>query len=160
MFTKLKKLRLITLALGFCALVAAMAIPCRAQVPTFASQTLFTGYTLGVLLNTNLTNSPMIIDCHKQATLAVSFTQSFGVTGTSNVVYNFHRSVDGVNFDTIDYPIAIAGTGTTPITVVTNIPVLGCGYIQLYSITNQHGTATTGFVTNMAVRYAVKISAP
>jgi hypothetical protein len=81
-------------------------------------------------------------------------------TGTSNIVYGFKRTVDGVSYETTELTIAVAGNGTTKVTVVTNLPLLGATGIQLTSMTNWHGTAGAGIATNVSVIGNFKTGAP
>jgi hypothetical protein len=132
-----------------------------AQTPTYASQTLTIPTTLSAGSTTNFydAGTSPVIDCRKQASVAVAFTFALANTGTNNVqILTWCRSVDGTKYDTnrmFTTAVAALTAGTTPVTLVTNLSSLNAGYIKLYSWQN----AETN-VTGAALSYAVKISSP
>ncbi len=125
------------------------------QSPTYGPQTLLSAWTVAATLNTNLPSKT--IDCRKQQNVTLQISQVYSNAGASNVVYTFHRSVDGSTFESTAFAtITVAGNGTTPVVTVTNLTVAGAGYLRLTSITNGH---TAAILTN-TISYGVKISSP
>lgn len=109
------------------------------------------------------TNYAAVIDCRKQAKVTVQITQTYDGAGTGACIYYFQRSVDGVNYDYTSatmngQAVGLAGTGNTPVTIQTNLDTLGCGYMRLAWVTN--ASAASVNLTNLTVKYAVKIQAP
>lgn len=110
--------------------------------------------TLATTVSTNLA-SPPVIDCTKQANVAILLSFNQSSASTSNVIYTFQSSINRSNWDTVQTRvITVASTGTTRRDCVTNITVNGVGYLRLVTIDN--GTALTT-MTNFGVQYAVKV---
>lgn len=143
----------------------ASALAVMAQVPIYAPQTLVNSTTIYTnVMGSTASNVNYTIDCRKQASVAVQISQVYDRAGTVATLYYFQRSLDNITWD---YPLAsmasdnvvgIAGTGNTPSVTVTNIPTYGCGYMRLAWITN--ASAASVNLTNLVVKYAVKISSP
>lgn len=132
-----------------------------AQTPTYAPQVLTIPATVPATTTTNLA-SPPTIDIRKQSTCFVQISCAQLSASTSNSLFRFQRSVDGITWDTNTFKdIQIGAAGSTVITINTNLAydgwASGAGYVRLYSIAN---TPSITIMTNLAAQYAVKISAP
>lgn len=130
-----------------------------AQAPTYAPQAL-SGIpaTLATTADTNFASMP-IIDVRKQQKVAVTFSFTQTSASTSNVLYGFKKSVDGVNIDNTspNWLITIPSQGATRVNYTTNLDVGGIGFLHLACISNT--TALTTW-TNRGITYGIKISAP
>lgn len=142
--------------IGVAALLATVSV--KAQVPTYASQTIATSpATLATTVVTNFA-SPPLIPCGKQQNVFMMFSFNQSGASTSNVVYTLTKSVDGIYFDT-NQPITVtvASQGTTRVNWSTNLAVAGVGYLRLDTMANTTALTT---MTNFGITYGVKISAP
>ena len=145
-------------------LIAAVALcySTQAQGPVFAPYILATFTNLA----STATNIGAVMDVRKQANVGIQWTAgsiSASTTDTNSIFITY--SMDGVTYTpnletTPGGPtgkrITIALNNTTPVTLTTNIPTLGCGYLKLSFGTN---SAATADVTNKVV-YAIKTQAP
>ena len=136
----------------------ALSFGARAQVPTYAPQVLVAG---GVVNAAVYSNFSAVIDCRKQASvgLMIDYTQ-MGTTNTATNSFIFLRGIDGLstNYETatnltVITDVARNGRGV----FFTNIPTWGCGYLLLTNI--YCGNPTTS-MTNINIKYGVKISSP
>lgn len=139
--------------LSIVALVALLLpVAAHAQTPIYGP------VTLGSFVNLAqaATNVGYVIDCRKQESVVLGFANLMSTSATDNQTIVFSRSIDGVNYGTTLYAIALAPTASTASLQLTNIHTLGAGYIKINYVTN---AAATGIATN-TLTYAVKISAP
>lgn len=125
-----------------------------AQVPTSASETVYTGSSCAA---TTTVTKNLVIDCSKQASVGVLISQKCSGASVSNMVYTFVRSVDGSTYDTIGTTVTVTGNGTNQKSVLTNLPSYGANYIKL---TTYAWDDPATYCTNMSMSYGVKISAP
>lgn len=103
-------------------------------------------------------NTPnAVIDVRGQDSVCVQITQTYDGAGTANMGYYFTRSVDGSTYSgaTGANYVTVAGTGNTPVTIVTNIPSFGAGFIKLAYVTNASAGSVTA--TNLSVKWAAKL---
>ena len=125
-----------------------------AQMPTSSSENLFTG---GSCAATTTVTKNLVIDCSKQAGVGVQITGKASGASVSNLVFTFTRSVDGSQYDTVGQTVTFVGNGATTKSILTNLPSYGANYIKL---TTYAWDDPATYVTNLSVKYAVKISAP
>lgn len=124
--------------------ICAFAFSAKAQVPTYAAQTL----TIPTVAAGQTSNSvAAVIDCRKQQNVAISWL----TTGT-NVSFNMSKSIDGSVWLTNAYTV-VGMSNAFP--TITNINVGGVGFLRVDSVTS---TGTT--IATNTVSYGVKISAP
>jgi len=136
----------------FAAISFAACSIARAQVPTYAPNTAFSGYMFDVG-TTNLA-TPIVIDVRKQGN--VRFMALIKGPTTATNVYFFGPSVDGVTYSTNapDTLIWSADTVSTLQTArTTNSATGGTGYLVLFQVN------CTQKNTN-SLSYGTKISAP
>ena len=145
--------KVFSIIIGLTVLVAASV---QAQTPTYSAQTLSSTATIA---SATATNIAAVIDCRKQNTVAVQIT-AYGDTGVAANNAVFLYSVDGVTYSPgtgAGQSKTVAFTPTTAgATVFTNLQTYGAGYLKLAYVTNDTGAA----VTNLSIKYGVKISAP
>lgn len=144
-------------ALAFC--IPAFAQ--RAREPVYVSQTIPNmPATVAAASSTNvgIAASPPVIDTRNQQQVAVEFAFTMSAAGASNVYYTFVPSVSGTYYNT-NRPQTLNGTcnGTSVGVISTNLQALGYGYWKIWSISNEHATAT---MTNTSSKYSLKINAP
>jgi hypothetical protein len=142
--------------LGLCAL--SFAAPAEAgQYDTFAGvASLFPGTTNDIVQANTLTNyatQPRIdVPRSEYVTLEASFKLVSG-SATTNIVFNFVRSLDGTTNETVTaFTWGVPANGTTRVQVMTNILVGAVPYIFLKGVTNGNDAA----LTNLQVRYGFK----
>lgn len=145
--------------------VAVMALTLMAfslQAQTYSAQTLPTSITYvsgaaGVLSNNVGT---AIITCNKQQNVAIQVGVHASAASTDTTTFWFASSVDGSKFNS-GYPrmipVVVANNGDNDVYATTNITVGGIGYLKLVSISN---AAATAVITNLGVKYSLKINAP
>jgi hypothetical protein len=143
--------------------VLALCLSTQAQQPIYAYQSLGTFTNIA----SQSTNISFVIDCRKQASVSLywlSGSSAATAAYETNAIY-IQKSLDGINYATIDdiNPSGLNGkkvvlqmNGTTPVSVVTNLPTWGCGYMKIAMGSN---AAASGTFTNM-LGYAIKISSP
>ncbi len=129
----------------------------QAQIPTTGVNVISSGSITNAAQSA--TNVAWVIDCSKQANVAITFRVMFGESGTTNSCNAFiTRSLDGTYYaDTgqlIAIPQAQAGSAST---VITNIPSQGAQFLKVSYLTNNAATAN---ITNIYASYLTKISAP
>jgi hypothetical protein len=151
--------------IGLAALALAFTVDLQAQVPTYAAQTLWsTNGAVGAGIPSATApaiNAVMDVRKQKDVTLQI-FTQGDTSVGTGSLVFTY--SVDGISYSasagtagTVSMVKTVLCTPTTAgATLVTNLNTFGCGYMKFLYYTNDTGAS----VTNMVVKYGVKISAP
>ncbi len=125
----------------------------NAQVPTDG----YEGFSASSCAATTTITRNFVIDVGKQAGVGVQITANASAASVSNLVFTFTRSVDNVQFDTVGQTVTWVGNGTNTKSILTNLPSFGARYIKLTTFA-WDDPAT--YVTNLSVRYAVKISAP
>lgn len=146
--------------LAFIGLAAiAASITASAQSPSYGAQTLWTTNGAGIPAATAVAGNA-VIDCRKQATVAVQITAQSDTSGAA-VGFCFVPSVDGSSYGSTTvagspFKLVSFTPGQAATTIVTNIDTSGAGYMKLLYITNTTGAACT----NISVKYAVKVSAP
>lgn len=150
--------KLLLSIIGLVALCASV----KAQVPTYASQTLGT-FTCAAATATNLwlaSSNGWTVDCRKQANVAVSFTGTNTLDNVGSAVVNliYQRSVDGSNYETNNGVWGVTMQGKNSCTVITNLPSQSAGYIRFLYATNAAGASTNLGIATLS--YGVKISAP
>lgn len=145
--------------LALIGLAALVSITAQAQSPTYQSQTLWTTNGAGIPAATAvLGNAVADVRYQKDVTLQIT---AYGNTGAAASTYVFVPSVDGTSYGSS----TLAGSqvkavsftpATTGTTMVTNISTAGVGYLKFLYVTNDTGAA----VTNISIKYGVKISSP
>jgi hypothetical protein len=135
----------------------------QAQTPVYSAQTLWsTNGAVGAGIPA--ATAPVInavIDCRRQAsiTLAITAQADTGVAAGNAV---FVYSIDGTSYSpstgtqTMVKTVAVTPLVASAVTVVTNLNTFGCGYMKFLYYTNDTGAS----VTNMVVKYGIKIQAP
>jgi hypothetical protein len=153
------------MVIGLLAILLACGVQVQAQTPVYAATTLVNSATTYTnIAGATATNFNYVLDVRKQAKVTLQISQVFDGAGTANCIYYFQRSVDGITYDFASAAeqgssvVTIAGTGNTPVVTTTNLDTGGCGYIRLAWITN--ASASTVNVTNLVIKYGVKIQAP
>lgn len=138
------------LTLASALLALAMVLPARAQ----QYQLLSLMTTNNVAAATANTATSAAIGLTKLNDVAVMLKFNVMASGNSNVVFTFSRSLAGnTNWGTAStIPITVAGNGTTPVVLITNLTLGAVGYLRLEGISN----ANTAAITNITVRYATK----
>ena len=114
-----------------------------------------------VIAANSTTNVALTMDVRRNETsVPIVITLTGGTAATTNeVTLTFYQGVDGTTFasgnafSTSKQTWLVYPNGATATTVSTNLPVNGCGYIQLYSVLNH---ASNSYLTNIVARYAVK----
>jgi hypothetical protein len=139
---------------AFCAGLLWLMDTGSAQIPTSASQALVTG---GSCAATTTVTRNLVMDVSKQANVGVQITANCSAASNSNLVFTLTRSVDGSQFDTVGQTVTWVGNGTNTKSILTNIPSYGANYIKL---TTYAWDDPATYVTNIAVSYGIKISAP
>lgn len=124
-----------------------------AQVPTDGVE----GFSSASCAATTTVTRNFVIDVGKQAGVGVQITANVSAASISNLVFTFYRSVDGSQYDTVGQTVTWIGNGTNTKSIVTNLPSYGARFIKL-STYAWDDPAT--YVTNLSVKYGVKISAP
>src|SRR5438477_5788840 len=120
-----------------------------AQMPTSASQDLFTG---GSCAATTTVTRNLVIDCSKQAAVGVQITGKASGASVSNLVFTFYRSVDGAQYDTVGQTVTFVGTGATTKSILTNLQSYGANYIKLATYA-WDDPAT--YITNLSISYGI-----
>lgn len=135
----------------------ALAFSASAQQLAYAAETLALP---SVIAANSTTNVALGMDVRRQSTVALAFTLTGGSAATTNAVtLTFYQGLDGTTyasgntFTTSAQTWVLYPNGTTATTVSTNLPVNGCGYIQLYSVLNH---ASNSYLTNCVLKYAIK----
>ena len=153
------------LALVLIGLATVLVSSVQAQTPIFSANTLYNSAAVWTnVAGTSATNFNLVMDVRKQAKVMVQLSQVYDGAGTANTVYYFQRSVDGTTYDfpstvmTGSTVVTVVGTGNTAVTTLTNLDTAGCGYIRLAWVTNASVVAVN--LTNLVVKYGLKISAP
>lgn len=104
------------------------------------------------------TNIGVVIDCRKQAKVALQLELMADASGAYTFTIPVQYSLDGTTFAGMaSSSIAISFNGVTKQTVVTNIDSQGAGYLKIPYLTN--ATAAIN-VTNIVASYGIKIQAP
>lgn len=152
------KIKNLILTVAATAVILAGAIGVQAQVPTYAPQTLWSTNGAGIPAATAVALNS-VIDARKQSSVALQIT-AYGDTGVAAGKLLLSYSVDGISFSPTIIPGQFSSIAVTPTTtgrtMFTNVPTWGCGYIRGEYYTNDTGAA----VTNLVIKYGVKISAP
>jgi len=141
------------------ALVSLSVPQSQAQVPTSGWQSFNWGVS-GVISNaaSSATNFNSVIDCGKQASVGVYLAAQFNQAGSTNTaVWFLTRSGDGVTYENTGQNVGLTQSGTSLVSIWTNIPSQGANYIKINYLTNNAATAN---ITNVSGGYAIKISAP
>lgn len=125
----------------------------QAQVPTDGVE----GFSAASCAATTTVTRNFVIDVGKQANVGVQITANVSAASVSNLVFTFQRSVDGSQYDTVGQTVTWVGNGTNTKSILTNLPSSGARYIKL---TTYAWDDPATYVTNLSVKYAVKISAP
>lgn len=123
---------------------------------TNGASTLLNGGTNTIAANsTNTYNSKVGLTKYDEVSLEISY--AYTGAGTGIQTFNFASSNDGTNRATAGqtYSFTLAGNGTTPVTLVTNIYVGASGYLFLTTGANTNATLIT---TNLLVRAVPKPS--
>lgn len=140
-------------------LIGALAIAAiSTQAQTYSAQNVGLGLT--AIAATGASNILATLDVRKQKDVAVQIDFKLSGSGTGNQTLVFERSVDGSTWTTLSADkssVVIAATSGTVSTTVTNLPTYGCGWIRLATWTNADASR---YVTNLTVKYAIKINAP
>lgn len=141
--------------IGIIGLTAVLALSVSAQTPLYSPQTLTSTATIA---SATATNIAAVMDVRKMKNVAVQIT-AYGDTGVAGNVAVFTYSVDGSTYSTANggFNKTVAFTPTTTgRTIITNLDTWGCGYMKLAYVTNDTGAS----VTNLVIKYGVKISVP
>lgn len=139
-----------------------LSVVAMAQSPIYGPQALspLTDGTnnVGYVVASTITNYTAKVDCGKFQQVTFQFTYAGDAAGGASDFYIVHykTSVDGVTFSSASTPIILPPIGVTNRTIVTNINSFGAGFIRI-GISNAAGTAN---ITNQAIQYAIKMSAP
>lgn len=148
------------LALTFAAVIGlAFAVPAHAADPAYGVVKIFVSTNTIPIPAQGATNlaTPRVIDVRKQAKVALQLYSIASAATTDNITFYIRSSVDGLTYSTAARTVALAMTGATALTTVTNLDTYGAGYLRLDAISNAAATAT---VDGCYVSYGVKISAP
>lgn len=130
-----------------------LALPASAQVVArYSPQTLGTF----ICQPQAATNVGYVIDCTLQKDALVGFINQMSTSATDNQTIAYSRSVDGINYGTTLFSVALAPTASAKSIQFTNLASNGGGFIKINWVTN---AAATGIATN-TLQYAVKIGAP
>jgi hypothetical protein len=124
-----------------------------AQIPTSSWE----GFASASCAATTTVTKNFVIDVSKQANVGVQITANCGAASNSNLVFTFTRSVDGSQYDTVGQSVTFVANGTNTKSILTNLPSSGANYIKL---TTYAWDDPATYVTNLSVKYGVKISAP
>src|SRR5437762_13186454 len=125
----------------------------EAQVPTSGTE----GFTGASCAATTTVTRNFLIDVGKQAGAGVQITFNASAASNSNLVFTFKRSVDNTQYDTVGQTVTVVGNGATTVSVLTNLASYGANYIKL---TTYAWDDPATYITNLSVKYGVKISAP
>lgn len=99
-------------------------------------------------------NAVINLERWDEVALQVAFKSTAQPANMSNVTVTLSRSLDNVNWGTLDkLTIPVLANGTNTVSLTTNIGVGAIGYYRLDSIANAN---TNGVLTNIVVRYSVK----
>ena len=110
--------------------------------------------------------STAVIDCRKQNNVAVQVSMTdTNAASISNITFRYVYSVDGITYGTTNsnaelmfiVPLAQKALGGVT-TWVTNLSTRSAGYIKFISVSNDAAALCT--ITNMSIKYAVKMNAP
>lgn len=124
-----------------------------AQVPTDGVE----GFSDASCAATTTVTRNFVIDVGKQAGVGIQITAKASAASVSNLVFTFTRSVDGSQYDTVGQTVTWVGNGTSTKSILTNLASQGARYIKL---TTYAWDDPATYVTNLSVKYAIKISAP
>jgi hypothetical protein len=124
-----------------------------AQVPTDGVE----GFSAASCAATTTITRNFVIDIGKQANVGVQITANASAATISNLVFTFTRSVDGSQYDTVGQSVTWIANGTNTKSVLTNLSGFGARYIKL---TTYAWDDPATYITNLSVKYGVKISAP
>lgn len=137
------------------ALVLFAALSVNAQ--SYTAQTLSLGFS-DVAAST-ASNSVAVIDARKAQNVGIQFKFASSAANTAIGAVYLVPSVDGVNYDTtrlVGIHAAAVSAGTV-VTFTTNLATGGIGYWKIAYITNANQTAN---LTNVSVKYSLKLNAP
>lgn len=136
----------------------AVSMNAKAQVPTYGPQTLWSTNGAGIPSATAVAGNA-VIDCRKQNTFMLQVNAQCD-TGGGAMSLTLIPSVDGVTYSTATVPNGAKTVGFTPttagVTLCTNLNTYGAGFWKLAYVTNDTGAA----ITNLTIKYGVKVSAP
>lgn len=142
------------------ALMAGFVLATQAQTPTYGAVTLYTtnGATAHVGGTAYVTDK--VIDCRKVKYVPLQITIYPKTTATDVETFYFTPSVDGSTFgaEGVAFIATPSGTAGTASTLCTNLNTMGFPYYKLSYYTN--AAAAAGVITNISVKYGLKISAP
>jgi len=133
--------------------LAAIVLPASAQVPTYGSQSLWSTNGSTAIPSAVAKTVGAVIDCRKQNSVALQISAQ-GDTSVAAGFLAYSRSVDGSSYSSAKDSVSVTPT-TAGVVVITNIPTYGVGFIKVDYYTNATGAA----VTNLVLKYGVKISA-
>lgn len=143
------KNKFILCLLAFVCLLATQ-INTHAQAYSSVTLSLPNTYAVGT---TNLA-TPLVIGPIRQQNLALSGTVSS--SGAATNILTLQKSVDGVNYDSVNTITATNYTATGAATTTSaNISVQGYGFLRVYSITTGGNT-----ITNNSLSYGIKLLSP
>jgi len=125
----------------------------QAQMPTDGVE----GFSSASCVATTNTTRNFVMDVGKQAGVGVQITCNASAATISNLVFTFTRSVDGSQYDTVGQTVTFIANGTNTKSILTNLPSYGARSIKL---TTYAWDDPATYITNLSVKYAVKISAP
>ncbi len=139
--------------LAILAITAAVTFSAQAQ---FSTQQLFTSGNASIASSgsTNIPANVAVITARKNSNVGIEASFKQSGASTNNVVFNFARSLDGVNYETTPSVVITApANGTNSVVAVTNVSLGAVGALKLQSISNGSASTTT---TNAVVKFSIK----
>ncbi len=125
----------------------------QAQAPTDGVE----GFTAASCAATTTVTRNFVIDVGHQANVGVQITANASAASISNLVFTFYRSVDESQYDTVGQTVTFVANGTNTKSILTNLLSYGARKIKM---TTYAWDDPATYITNLSVKYAVKISAP
>ncbi len=96
-----------------------------------------------------------VIDCRKATSTDLQITGQASVTEANVVTVSYALSVDGTSYTAAKtFAVTCSAVGGTSMTVCTNIPAFGSGYIKITALSN---AASAGGLTNLTIKASNKL---
>lgn len=138
-------------------IAAVLALAASVNAQTYSYQSLDIGTNMVEYGETQTANA--VMDVRKQDDVCFLLSFNLNSTGTGDQTLVFERSLDGTTWGTAGTPgaaqtVVVAATSDTTLTLMTNLPTYGCGWIRLKSWANGDDAEEA---TNIVCGYAIKI---
>ena len=140
----MKRFTLFLAVLAFAAVSASAQNWTRIIDPTGTSNNVAAASTNSYLLTLDATDQLNVGFCYSAKCVA---------TNSTTTTITFDSSIDASLWQSNAYTFTIAQSGTTPVTLVTNVSVGGVNYLRLNSIGNP---GSVGALTNITFQYSAK----